>query len=125
MVKRVVLMAAVLTGLVLLPAASFATLVTYSTTGAFTGTSPVPTSSTELNSGGAKIVYTAQASTTVNANPNTGANLGTFTVSCPSVCNGNFNDSFQLTINQTSPSGTGNTSTTVNGNIQGNSNSIS
>jgi len=99
-------------------ASAFAASVTYSTSGAFTGTDA---SGSGLANGTATIAYTPQSSITVSTP--TGINIGSLVVTGGS---GTFtNDNFVLTIWQTSPSsGSGNTSTSISGSVSGNSNNI-
>jgi len=96
------------------------TSVTYLTSGAFTG-SDVNSSGTALKNGGATISFVQQAVQTVNAPTN--INLGSIVVSGGI---GDFtNDFFTLTIVQTAPTvGTATTSTTLTGEITGNSDDL-
>jgi len=97
---------------------AFASSVTYSTSGAFSGTDA---SGAGLSNGSATITYTPQSSITVSTP--TGINIGSLVVAGGS---GTFsNDNFTLTVWQTSPSsGSQNTSTTISGSVSGNSNNI-
>jgi len=97
---------------------AFASTVTYSTSGAFSGTDLVGST---LQNGGATISFTPQATSSVNAP--TGISLGAIVVSGTT---GNFsNDTFVLTVNQTAPtSGTSSTSTSIAGAVTSTSNGI-
>jgi len=97
---------------------AFAGSVTYSTSGAFSGTDA---SGSGLANGSATITYNPQSSITVSTP--TGINIGSLVVAGGS---GTFSgDTFALTIWQTSPStGNSTTSTTISGSVSGNSNNI-
>ena len=96
------------------------TSVTYLTSGAFTGTD-VNSTGTALKNGTATISFVQQSIQTVSAPSN--INLGSMVVSGGS---GTFtNDYFTLTIVQTAPSvGTSSVSTTLTGEITGNSDDV-
>jgi len=69
--------------------------VTYNTSGVFSSTS-----GSTITSGGVTIVFTG-ANFTVNADTN--SNLGTFAITGVTPFNGNFSDSFKLTVTQSVP----------------------
>jgi len=118
--KRVVLIVAVM-ALFLATAAMADTMVTYSTTGGFNGTS-----STVLHVGGVTITYHPQAVSTISLVSSGApyydwgtAQFGYFTVSGSGTGTANGSQTFQLTLTQTQPApgGTATDSATLNGKI--------
>lgn len=98
-------------------ASAFATEVQYSTSGLFTSTGANTTTE-----GGATITFKGNSA---DVSAPTFSSLGTFEVTDGTNTLGSFSDTFTLTITQTLPdSGTGTSSTTVSGQITGNSSGI-
>ncbi len=100
---------------------TFAATVNYTTLGAFGVAAPASAASVTV--GGATISYAGAIPTSADG-AGTFTNVGTFTVTDLSSTPSTFSTTFTLDIVQTSPAGTGSTSSLVSGNISSNGSTI-
>ena len=102
--------------LMLCGASVFASTVNYTTSGAFSG------GSSSIKVGDETITFNGETTTQMADAAGTYTQVGTMVISGHGLAT--FNSAFTLTINQSSPIGTGSTSSSINGTVSSNGSTI-